>query len=159
MQTLPWASSSTTERWECAWTGQAPLGPFPAPAAWSSWSPRAARPGAPALPGTETAQTGQHELPTLLWQRVNSALEGTHLGMFLLHIPSGLTLSVKTAKGSKLVSSVTGFPPARRDRELPAAAKLSQNTHSYFQREDKSKQLFLSFIQVNLHTWSPRMSL
>lgn len=66
--------------------------------------------------------------------------------MFLLHIPSGLTLSVKTAKGSKLVSGVVGSPPAQRDRELPVAAKLAQNAHSYFKREDKSKELFLIYI-------------
>lgn len=112
----------------------------------SSWSRAGSGPGAPALPRIETAQTGQHKLPTLLWQQVNSALEGTHLGMFLLHIPSGLPLSVKTAKGSKLVSGVMGFPPARRDHELPLVPKLSQNAHSYFKREDKSKQLFLSYI-------------
>lgn len=94
--------------------GQAklPWDPSQRPRPAGAEAPRAARPRAPALPRTETAQTGQHELPTLLWQRVNSALEGTHLGMFLLHIQSGLTLSVKTAKGSKLVSSVMGFSPS-----------------------------------------------
>lgn len=56
---------------------------------------------------------GQYKFTyTALTTCFNSALEGTHLGMFLLHIHSGLTLSVKTAKGSKLVSNLKGLSPS-----------------------------------------------
>lgn len=48
--------------------GQAklPWDPSQRPQPGAAEAPRAVRPGAPALPETETAQTGQHELPTLL---------------------------------------------------------------------------------------------
>lgn len=94
----------------------------------------------PSSPGTLPSAHGLEQLRLCPGQRQHRqgstsylhCSEGTHLGMFLLHIPPGLTLAVKTAKGSKLVSSGMGFPPTQRDHELPAVAKLSQNTHSYF---------------------------
>lgn len=94
----------------------------------------------PSSPGTLPSARGLERLRLCPGQRQHRqgstsylhCSEGTHLGMFLLHIPPGLTLAVKTAKGSKLVSSGMGFPPTQRDHELPAVAKLSQNTHSYF---------------------------
>lgn len=108
-------------------TWQTPLWPFPPPS-WPLQLPRGSyaiwvlgRRADSRAVASEVFHLPPEQIQHRQWQYkftytalttcLNSVLEGTHLGMFLLHIHSGLTLSVKTAKGSKLVSILMGFLP------------------------------------------------